>query len=108
MPDLWPIIGVTALIWIALSGSHGVCVGILLTGPLLGGLNFYYLTKIRNQPAELADAFAGFSIAFVQLLLASLVSGLLMGIGYARCIVPRIYLTVAWTFALPLVIDKQL
>jgi len=108
MADLWPIIGVTALIWIALSASHGVYVGILLTGPLLGGLNFYYLKKIRNQPAELADAFAGFSIAFVQLLLASLVSGLLMGVGYALCIVPGIYLTVAWIFALSLVIDKQL
>ena len=108
MPDLWPIIGVTALIWIALSASHGVYVSILLTGPLLGGLNFYYLKKIRNQPAELADSFAGFSIAFVQLLLASLVSSLLMGIGYALCIIPGIYLTVAWIFALPLVIDKQL
>src|SRR5689334_4711376 len=31
MPDLWPLIGVTALIWIALSASHGVYVGILLT-----------------------------------------------------------------------------
>jgi len=108
LPDLWPILGVTALIWIALSASHGVYIGILLTGPLLGGLYFYYLKKIRNQPTELADAFAGFTLGFVQLLLASLVSGVLIGIGLALCIVPGIYLSVAWFFALPLIIDKQL
>jgi hypothetical protein len=108
MGDLWPIIGVTALIWVALAASHSVYVGILLTGPLLGGLCYYYLKKIRNQPAELADAFAGFSMSFVQLLLASLIAGLLMGVGYALCVIPGIYLSVAWVFSLPLVIDKQL
>jgi hypothetical protein len=108
MADLWPMIGVTALIWVALTASHTVYVGILLTGPLLGGLYYYYLKKIRNQPAELSDAFAGFTLAFLQLLLASLVTGALTGIGLALCIVPGIYLFVAWFFALPLIIDKQL
>src|SRR5436190_4455450 len=62
MRDLWPIIGVTALIWILLSATHTFYVGLIVTGPLLGGLFFYYLKKIRGQPTELQDAFAGFTL----------------------------------------------
>ena len=54
------------------------------------------------------DAFAGFTLAFVQLMLTSLVSGLLTVLGLAICVVPGIYLFVTWSFALPLVIDKRM
>ena len=108
MADLWTIVGISALVWIALSASHAVYVGIVITGPLLGGLYYYYLKKIRGQTAELQDAFAGFTLAFVQLLLASLVSGALIALGLALCVIPGIYLAVAWCFALPLVIDKNM
>jgi len=108
MSDLWPIVGITALVWLALSASHALYVGVIITGPLLGGLYFYYLKKIRGQPAELQDAFAGFTLSFVPLLLASLVSTVLIALGLALCIIPGVYLAVAWCFALPLIIDKQL
>lgn len=108
MSDLWPTIGVSALVWLLLSASHTFWVGLIVTGPLLGGLSFYYLKKIRGQPAELQDAFAGFTMAFPQLLLTSLLSGLLITLGLALCVIPGIYLAVAWSFALPLVIDKQM
>src|SRR5207248_5984683 len=108
MGDLWTIVGISALVWLALSASHAVYVGIVITGPLLGGLYYYYLKKIRGQKAELQDAFAGFTLAFVQLLLASVVSGALIALGLALCVIPGIYLAVAWCFALPLIIDKQM
>ena len=108
MGDLWTIVGISALVWLALSASHAVYVGIVITGPLLGGLYYYYLKKIRGQTAELQDAFAGFTLAFVQLLLASVVSGALIALGLALCVIPGIYLAVAWCFALPLIIDKQM
>ncbi len=106
--DIWPIVGITALVWLALSATHAVYVGIIITGPLLGGLYFYYLKTIRGQPAELSDAFAGFTLSFVPLMLASVVSTALIALGLALCIVPGVYLAVAWCFALPLIIDKQL
>jgi hypothetical protein len=106
--NLWPSIGVTALIWLALSASHAVYVGIVITGPLLGGLTFYYLKQIRNRSPELQDAFAGFTNSFLQLMLVSIVSGALIAVGLALCLIPGIYLAVAWVFALPLIIDKQL
>jgi len=108
MRDLWPIIGVTALIWILLSATHTFYVGLIVTGPLLGGLFFYYLKKIRGQPTELSDAFAGFTLCFLQLMLVSVVGGLLTTLGLCLCLIPGIYLGVTWSFALPLVIDKQL
>src|SRR5256885_1401555 len=61
MTDLWIIMGISALVWLALSACHAVYLGIVLTGPLLGGLYYYYLKKIRGQTAELLDAFAGFT-----------------------------------------------
>jgi uncharacterized membrane protein len=72
------------------------------------GLLNYYLRLIRKQPATMGDAFAGFTTEFVPLVLLGLVSSLLALVGYALCVLPGIYLAVAWWFALPLVIDRHL
>ncbi len=80
----------------------------LLHGVLQGGLFWLCLKLIRGEQAEFADAFAGFSLAFLQLFLAGLVSGLLVGVGVVFCVLPGIYLAVAWMFAFPLVIDQRL
>jgi uncharacterized membrane protein len=42
------------------------------------------------------------------LFLAGLVSSLLISLGFLLCIIPGIYLLVAWTFALVLVADRKL
>jgi hypothetical protein len=81
---------------------------VVVGGPLLGGLYNYYLKLMRGQPVGLGDAFAGFGTAFGQLVLAHIVSSLLIGIGFFCCILPAIYLGVAWRFTLPLVIDKRM
>jgi uncharacterized membrane protein len=108
MSDTWPVIGITALIWLALSATHAVYVGFVVHGPLLGGMFFYYLKRIRKQPAELQDAFAGFTLCFVQLMLVWIVKSVLTVIGVLLCVIPGIYLAVVWSLALPLVIDKRL
>jgi hypothetical protein len=75
---------------------------------LMAGLFKYYLKLIRAEGATIADAFAGFSSAAGQLILLGLVSGFLTTLGYVFCIIPGIYLSVCWIFALPLVIDRNL
>lgn len=80
----------------------------LIRGVCMGGLYFLLLKLIRGERARFGDAFAGFSLAFLPLFLAGLVSGLLTAIGLLLCLVPGIYLAVAWVFTLPLVIDKKL
>ena len=42
---------------------------IIITGPLMGGVYYFLLKNIRRQPAEIGDVFAGFRLAFGQLLL---------------------------------------
>src|SRR5581483_7916732 len=74
----------------------------------LGGLFNYYLRLIRGQKAELTDAFAGFRSAAVPLILFGLVGTLLEGLGWSLCLVPGIYLNVAWFFSVPLIMDRQL
>jgi uncharacterized membrane protein len=100
--DFWPMIGVSALILVIL-GTVGI-----LAGPLMGGLFWYYLKKVRREPTQVSDAFAGFNQSFVPLFLGALVAGLLASIGFMACILPGIYLAVAWKLALPIIIDKRL
>ena len=82
--ELWksnflPLVGVTLLIMLVqmalgmipiLGGIAGMC----LSGVFYGGLYYYYLGKIRGEHREVGDVFAGFSKAFVPLLLASLLT----------------------------------
>src|SRR5688572_6238332 len=102
MADFWPILGISALM-LVIVGTIGI-----IAGPLLGGLFWYYLKKIRREPAQLGDAFAGFNQSFLQLFLGGLVASLLVSIGLMACILPGIYLAVAWKLTLPIIIDKRL
>ena len=49
----------------------------IISGPLTGGVYYFMLKAIRRQPAEIGDVFAGFRIAFGQLLLGYIVAALL-------------------------------
>ena len=125
--EFWPFVGI-AFLFIALfgfassfggnfirhqSGGAGPMevtsgVAMLVWGPLMGGLLFYFLKKIRREPATVETAFCGFSALFLQLFLTGFVTCLLTWLGFVCLILPGIYLLVAWMFALPLVVDKQL
>ncbi len=106
--DFWPIVGVNALLWLLVWASSGTAVGLILIGPLMAGIYWYCLKRIRHQAADLQDGFGGFTIDFINTMLAGIISGLLISVGLALCLVPGIFLWVAWAFALPLVIDKRL
>jgi uncharacterized membrane protein len=71
-------------------------------------LFFYFLKKIRHEPATVETAFCGFSHRFLHLFLAGFVTALLTWLGFLCLVLPGIYLSVAWMFTLPLVMDKHL
>jgi len=136
--NLWPIIGVYLLVMVAIGGINqflGLFTGnawfdLILRGRIssgdaaaltvttiislpiysvfMGGLLAYYLKVIRGEPAAVADAFSGFGPSLGQLALLGLVQWLLVYLGLALCILPGIYLGVAWYFAIPLVIDRRM
>ena len=102
MRHFWLLVGTSFVL-----GLIASAVG-LLGGVCYGGLYFLILKLIRGERAEFNDGLAGFSFAFLPLFLVGLVSGLLTAVGFLCCILPAIYLGVAWTFAVPLVIDKKM
>jgi len=106
--NFWLTVGVNLVISLILGVSGAAYVAIIVAGPLTGGLYWFFLKLVRGQKAGFEDAFAGFTLAFVQLMLGSLVSMVLSGVGFIFCILPGIYLAVAWLFTFPLIIDKQL
>jgi predicted Ser/Thr protein kinase len=125
--NFWPFVGITALIF-ALMGfassvggatlRHGPVHGgsleigswlaALIWGPLAGGMYLYLLRKIRGEKATVETVFSGFSNRFLHLFLGGFVSHLLIWLGFLCLILPGIYLLVAWTFTLPIIVDKQL
>lgn len=111
--NFWPLVGSTFVLFVVMMIAQsipllGLLVSLLLTGVFYGGLYLYYLKKIRGQSAELGDVFSGFSLAFLPLMLATLVSSLLTMVGLLLLILPGIYLAVSYAFAYMLVIDKRL
>jgi hypothetical protein len=79
--NFFPLVGATLLVMLAemvlgLIPIVGMLSGLVLKGVFYGGVYYYYLGKIRQEPREIGDAFAGFSRAFVPLMLATLVVSL--------------------------------
>jgi serine/threonine protein kinase len=120
--DFWPLVGMSAFVLAMLSAipSSGIALsngqssgtisilGILLSGPLMGGLYLYFLKKIRRESAGVETAFAGFRQPFPHLVIAGFLASLLTGLGFLCLILPGIYLFVAWLFTFPLIVDRRL
>jgi hypothetical protein len=103
------LIGASALGWLITLGLACLpLIGWILGFVLFGGLYLVFIRRIRGEAVQVGDIFAGFNIAFANLVLAGLVTWLLTTIGFVLCILPGIYLCVGYVFALPLVIDKKM
>jgi len=75
---------------------------------LYAGYYFLVLKLIRGQSASVADLFTGFRFHYLQIVVAGFLTGILALIGTLLCIIPGIYLGVAWIFTLPLIVDRDL
>lgn len=81
--NLLPLVGATLLVLLAqmilgFIPILGMFSGLFLNGVFYGGLYYYYLGKIRGEPREIGDVFAGFSRAFVPLMLAGLLTSAIL------------------------------
>jgi hypothetical protein len=108
--SFFPLAAACSLVWIVLTASSLTCglVTLALGGVLYGGLAIVYLKAIRQQPVSLADVFGYIGPSFVALMLVWIVAELGSALGLLVCLVPGIYLKVAWAFAVPLAAERRL
>src|SRR4051812_21832417 len=108
------LFGASFLVWLLTSvlqfvpGIGGI-LSMFFKGVLHAGLYMVILNRIRGRSAVVGDIFVGFSLALGQLALTSFLTSFLSSSAGACCLVlPGLYLMVAWTFSIPLVVDKRL
>jgi hypothetical protein len=112
--NFWPLVGVSflmSLIYAALGYSQyrGIFIMTPLFGGVLsGGLYYYFLRKVRGLPTTIGDLFAGFTKAFVTLIVAGLLVSIFVTVGMICLVLPGIYLVISYVFTQILVVDKGL
>jgi hypothetical protein len=81
---------------------------VLLSAPIYGAMNVYYLAKLRGRMVDLGDVFRAFVECFIPLFLVGLLASLLTGIGFLLLLLPGFYLAVGYSFAKVLVVDHHM
>lgn len=112
--NFWPLVGVSLLMSV-IYGALGYPrhQGLFFVTPLFGsvisgGVYYFFLLKIRGQPARFADMFAGFTRAFLNLFVVGLLVTVFVTVGMFCLVLPGVYLAVAYVFAVLLAVDKGL
>ena len=82
-------------------------IGLLFVTPLMAGFFIVPLLMLKGRKPEFGNFFDGFSKLGGYILLG-LVMGIFVLLGYIFLIIPGIYLTVAYTWALTLMADRDL
>lgn len=82
-------------------------VSLVFSPPLTAGFYQFCVESIRDKP-RLETLFLGFRSCWVQSVLCALVMGLLIILGFICLIIPGIYLSIAYYYAIPLVIDRKM
>lgn len=76
-------IGASVLVYLCMAAGGmvpflGPIFQIICTGPLMGGIWFFYIRRARGEQATLGDAFSGFGPKFVPLFLVQLIPTLIV------------------------------
>ncbi len=109
LANFWPLVGATLVMTLIVVAVNFIpIVGMLLNGIFVGGLQYYYLKRLRGQPAGIGDCFVGFQVLTPALIIASLLVSVFTVVGLFFLILPGIYLAVAYLFTFLLVIDHRL
>ena len=82
-------------------------VSLIFTPPLTAGFFQFCLETLRDKP-RLEVLFQGFKDCWLQTVLCALVMALLVILGFICLIVPGIYLSIAYYYAIPLIIDRKM
>lgn len=81
--------------------------GVLFLGPVNFGKNWVFLKAVRNEEVEVKDIFSVFGPHYWEIVLASLLVTVIVGIGFVLLVVPGIIFACRLAFVPYLVIDKN-
>jgi len=102
MEDLAPFL----LVWLILSIVHSVAFS-LLFGPMMCGMMYITLKKLRGEKIEIADGFKGFE-NFGYTFLAGIVFTVIVAIGTIFLIIPGLIFAALFIYMFPFMIDKKM
>lgn len=91
----------------AVLGILSLAYGVLLTGPIGYGVWFAYLKAARDDPLDVKDMLEVFH-NYWNAVLASLLVGVIIGIGFMLLIVPGIIFACKLAFTPYLVVDRKM
>lgn len=80
---------------------------LLFLAPIDYGASYAFLKGVRNEKVEIRDMFSGFE-NYLNVVLANILTGFLIGIGFFFLIIPGIIIACRLAFVRYLVIDRQL
>jgi len=80
---------------------------ILFLAPINYGASYAFLKGVRDEKLEIRDMFSGFE-NYLNVVLANILTGFLIGIGFFFLIIPGIIVACRLAFVRYLVIDRQL
>ena len=92
---------------VAILGFLGFAYTILVAGPVEYGVAFAYLKAARGDKLEIRDMFEAFR-NYWNAVLASLLVGVIVGIGFVLVIIPGIWLACKLAFTPYLVVDRKM
>ncbi|WP_294347779.1 hypothetical protein [Prosthecochloris sp.] len=78
-----------------------------IASPLFAGFIIVIFMLFKGREVQFGDFFKGFNY-FLPLVLAGIVSGILIGIGFVLVLLPGIYLAVSYLFVSMLIIDYRM
>lgn len=79
----------------------------VISVPLNAGFYVVAFKLVKRRATTFSDFFRGFNY-FLPLLLASIVTGIFILLGLLLLIVPGIYLAVAYSFTVPLILERKM
>ena len=103
--DFWGIVLGQLVGYLLIAAGTFLTLGICTPALIIGYVRFPQ-RKLRGEPAEIGDLLSGFA-DFGQSLGLGIVLALLISLGYLLCILPGVYLAVAWWPAFFLLADRR-
>ena len=92
-----------------LGNRVGTILGVIVGSPLNAGWFYFLFARLQGQSPGFEAFFNGFRWRRLPSLInVSVFPGVLTAIGFFLLVLPGIYLSVAYSFALPLVVDRGL